>query len=127
MAATGLPNEQPDHAVRMVKFARDCRLAMSQQINELADTLGDDTRQLEMRVGLHSGPTTAGVLRGERSRFQLFGDTVHTASRMESNGVPGKIHISEATYNALKAQGRGNWCVPRPDQVSVKGKGEMQT
>lgn len=127
VAATGLPNDQPDHAVRMVKFARDCRLAMSETVYGLVDRLGADTRDLEMRVGLNSGPTTAGVLRGERGRFQLFGDTLNTASRMESNGVRGKIHVSEATYQALCAQGKRHWCVPRPDKIVAKGKGEMQT
>ena len=97
------------------------------KLNELSESLGEDTKELEMRVGLHTGPTTAGVLRGERSRFQLFGDTVNTASRMESNGVPGKIHVSQATADALHAQGKGNWCVARPDKITAKGKGEMQT
>ncbi|CAB9515639.1 Receptor-type guanylate cyclase gcy [Seminavis robusta] len=127
VAAAGLPEEQEDHAVRMIKFARDCRLVMSQKLDQLVDTLGADTADLGMRVGCHSGSTTAGVLRGERGRYQLFGDTVNTAARMESNGVPGKIHVSMATFQALKAEGKGHWCVPRPDKIHAKGKGEMQT
>mmetsp|Transcript_2517 Transcript_2517/g.6005 ORF Transcript_2517/g.6005 Transcript_2517/m.6005 type:complete len:116 (+) Transcript_2517:1995-2342(+) len=59
----------------MVKFAHDCMVKMDQLTIELADKLGEDTRDLKMRVGLHSGSTTAGVLRGEKGRFQLFGDT----------------------------------------------------
>ena len=59
----------------MVRFAKDCMVRLSQITNDLIDTLGEDTAQLKMRVGLHSGETTAGVLRGEKGRFQLFGDT----------------------------------------------------
>ena len=76
MACTGVPKMRDDHAVLMVKFARACLTRMSQLLPTLQDSLGDDTVHLSMRVGIHSGPVTAGVLRGERSRFQLFGDTV---------------------------------------------------
>jgi class 3 adenylate cyclase len=70
---------------------------------------------------------TAGVLRGQKSRFQLFGDTMNTASRMESNGVAGKIHVSQATADELMHQGKSHWVTPRPDKVLAKGKGELQT
>lgn len=75
MAATGIPESQgkTEHAVIMVRFALQCMSKFQVLINELADTLGTDTRDLGFRVGIHSGPVTAGVLRGERSRFQLFG------------------------------------------------------
>ncbi len=72
-------------------------------------------------------PVTAGVLRGERSRFQLFGDTVNTAARMESNGKPGRIHMSEDTAGLLQEAGKGHWLEKRTDIVRAKGKGEMQT
>jgi hypothetical protein len=80
-----------------------------------------------MRFGLHSGPTTAGVLRGQKSRFQLFGDTVNTASRMESTGKSNFVHVSQATANILIHGKKGHWLKSREDTVDVKGKGQMQT
>jgi class 3 adenylate cyclase len=127
VAVTGIPAPQSDHAVIMARFARDCMTRLSELTYDLVESLGADTADLEMRVGLHSGATTAGVLRGEKSRFQLFGDTVNTASRMESNSVAGRIHASESTALALAARGKGHWASPREDKVVAKGKGEMQT
>jgi class 3 adenylate cyclase len=101
VAVVGLPEPRKDHAVVMARFARDCMLRMWSLTKKLETTLGPDTGDLTMRMGLHSGPVTAGVLRGERSRFQLFGDTMNTCARMESTGLKSKIHISEETANLL--------------------------
>lgn len=70
---------------------------------------------------------TAGVLRGERARFQLFGDTVNVAARMESNGEKNRIHISKETADLLKSVGKAHWFTPREDKIVAKGKGEMTT
>ena len=78
-------------------------------------------------MGLHSGPVTAGVLRGERARFQLFGDTMNTASRMESMGEKGMIQVSQETNDLLVKAGKGNWARPREDKIVAKGKGLLQT
>jgi class 3 adenylate cyclase len=127
LAAAGIPYAQPKHAVIMTNFARQCMLRMREIVHELADELGEDTLNLQLRIGLHSGPVTAGVLRGQKARFQLFGDTVNTASRMESNGIKGRVHCSQETADALILEGKGYWLTPREEKIVAKGKGELQT
>jgi class 3 adenylate cyclase len=78
MAVTGLPNPDDAHAVHMARFAYQCLVGMKDLTRELEAMLGPGTSELALRVGLHSGPVTAGVLRGEKSRFQLFGGEYRT-------------------------------------------------
>lgn len=149
VAVTGLPEPQKDHAVIMCKFAVQCMMALNHLTMTLAESLGEETRNLSMRVGIHSGAVTAGVLRGHKARFQvrlqyckpwmrertlhnrlfrqLFGDSVNTASRMESNGVMNRIHVSQSTADALIQCGKKDWLEAREDRIVAKGKGEMQT
>ena len=106
VAVSGLPEPRADHAVVMGKFASDILLTMRKLTKGLEISLGPDTGDLALRIGLHSGPVTAGVLRGERARFQLFGDTMNMAARMEQTGIKNKIQISQATADCLVAGGK---------------------
>jgi class 3 adenylate cyclase len=75
----------------------------------------------------YKGPVTAGVLRGERARFQLFGDTVNTTARIEPTGQRGRIHLSDEFANELTIHGKKHWLIPREDKVQAKGKGTLTT
>ena len=111
----------------MARFAYECILQAKQLTKELDASLGPGTSDLALRIGLHSGSVIAGVLRGEKSRFQLFGDTMNTASRMESNGERNKIQVSQATADLIIAGGKGHWLTARADLIKAKGKGDLQT
>ena len=103
--------------------AHDCIQNQRVLVQQLETTFGPDTGKLQMRVGLHSGPIIAGVVRGEKGRFQIFGVTLNTATLMENSGLPGSIQVSEATANLLIAAGKEKWLRPREDNVSTMGKG----
>jgi Adenylate and Guanylate cyclase catalytic domain len=111
----------------MARFARTCIVRISELTKHLESKLGPGTGELAMRVGIHSGSVTAGVLRGQKARFQLFGDTMNMAARMESTGAKNKVQLSADTAKLLISSGHQNWVIPRAEPVQVKGKGECQT
>lgn len=109
----------------MVQFAVHMVAIFRAVQEELGPKL--QTQNLALRTGIHSGPVTAGVLRGEKARFQLFGDTVNTTARHESGGKPGRIHISKQTAELLMEAGLHSWIRPRTHKVHAKGKGQLET
>jgi adenylate cyclase len=115
MVAAGVPTPRPDHARALALMALDMLEAMRAEGE--AGHLG-----LELRVGINSGPVVAGVIGRKRFLYDLWGDAVNTASRMESYGTPGRIQITRATYELLEGE---FVCEPR-GPISVKGKGEIE-
>lgn len=127
VAVCGLPTEREDHAVCISKFARDVLEKWSSLVRKLEVSLGPDTADMKVRIGIHSGQVTAGVLRGTMARYQLFGDTVNTCARIQTSSDPGRIHLSSATAYLLVAAGKEKWIRKRAHPVKLKGKGSMDT
>ena len=115
MVASGVPRPRSDHAQALAHMALEIQAYMHSHPTCVS-------RQLDFRIGINSGPVVAGVIGRKKFIYDLWGDAVNTASRMESHGVPGKIQITHATYELLRDQ---FVCEPR-GTVSVKGKGEME-
>jgi len=116
MAAAGVPNPHPDHARRAALLALDMRDAV-------ATSAIAGQPACELRIGINSGPVVAGVIGTKRFLYDLWGDAVNTASRMESQSTPGEIQITRSTYELLKDE---FVCRPR-GTILVKGKGQMET
>lgn len=121
MAASGLPQEQDSQPVDMIFAALDMQRFLARH-REIRDE--ERRPSFVMRVGIHTGPVVAGIVGVKKFQYDIWGDTVNTASRMESSGVVGQVNISEATYELVKDEPRLSF-TPR-GSIEVKGKGELK-
>ncbi len=116
MVGAGIPNPRSDHATSLVA----CGLDMIQALQALPPRNG---KRIRFRFGINSGPVVAGVIGKSKFHYDIWGDTVNVASRMESHGSVNQIHISRNTYDLVKDEFE---CAAQ-GTVSVKGKGDMET
>jgi len=116
MVAGGLPTPRPDHAQAVAEMA----LALRAEAGRHLDPSG---QPLTIRIGIDTGPVVAGVIGTSKFSYDLWGDTVNTASRMEATGTPGCIQVTDRTYRRL----RDGYRFERRGPIQVKGKGELVT
>jgi class 3 adenylate cyclase len=116
MVAAGVPLARPDHAHAICAMALDFR-------REVARLNADHDWDLSFRIGVNSGPAVAGIVGREKFHYDLWGDTINIASRMESHGLPDHIQVTEQVYQRLKS----DFAFERRGLIDVKGKGPMLT
>ena len=118
MAAAGIPTEQPDHALRAVRAALDMQTFMEKRY---ARSLAEGQPFCRMRVGIHSGPLVAGVVGERKFAYDIWGDAVNLAARMEQNGAPGRVNVSATTHALVRDAFPGDF----RGEIAVKNKGAV--
>jgi class 3 adenylate cyclase len=118
MCAGGLPVPSSTHALDVIHAAQEILQYMKRHLRKKTEEGGE---QFEIRIGIHSGPVVAGVVGDRKFAYDIWGDTVNLASRMESSGETGRINISGTTYELVKDQVQ---CVYR-GKIEAKNKGEV--
>ena len=116
MVASGVPSRREDHAIAITRLALDMR----DYIDALPPTRG---HRANFRIGINSGPMVGGVIGTHKFQYDIWGDAVNTGSRMESHGIPGRIQVTQSTYDLIRDEFE---CEPR-GAIPVKGKGDMET
>lgn len=125
VAASGLPERWENHAERILRFGCRVMTFMKDSFTP-PEGLRQDLRPIRIRIGMHTGPIVAGVIGTEQNpRYNLFGDTMNTASRMESTSEPGRIQCSEPFYHLVRNCDVADFELR--GEIEVKGKGTMRT
>ena len=116
LAVCGLPLPHADHAFHTVSAALEIMQFMVERKKQVTD------KTFEIRIGIHSGSVVAGIVGVKKFAYDIWGDTVNTAARIEQNSLPGKINISETVYNLVKDK---FGCTYR-GEIKAKNKGELK-
>ena len=114
--ASGVPSPRPDHAHALAQFALDV-------VDHLATQPGDPDTVLQFRIGMNSGPVVAGVIGKKKFHYDIWGDMVNVASRMETYGVPGRVHVARGAYDLIK----DDFDLSSRGSIEIKDKGAMET
>ena len=143
MAVAGAPEPLEDHCPRAAEAALEMLSKLADHDLKSDPVLGneewiDEVGTIQVRIGLHAGPVVAGIVGDQRLQYDVWGDTVNVASRMESTGESGRVQVSEAFAEAMKqthptplsegeGQGESSLTLIERGEIEVKGKGSMKT